>query len=69
MKSKADGKLPNNTVVEYIPFDDNCTQGKASGDIVRANKMMCPNVVIGPSCDYCVGMQTSIIFPLSLACC
>ncbi|CAH0562272.1 unnamed protein product [Brassicogethes aeneus] len=47
------GILATDTIVKITSYNDTCTAEKALIDLFQANNI-CPHVVIGPVCEYCI---------------
>lgn len=54
--------LPNSLAIKWIPYDDKCDASYATISAMDGYGIDCGHVLIGPTCDYALGISSFIIY-------
>lgn len=61
IKIKEFGIIPEKINFTFIPYDDRCDAGFSSISAIDGYSRDCGHLILGPSCDYALGIQHFII--------
>ena len=54
---RAEGILPDFVKISWIKYDDQCDPAIATISAIDAYMKNCSHFIVGPSCEFCVGMS------------